>query len=67
MDVIDCGIIDYGKALDFQNQLLLKRVQQKIPDTLILLEHRPVVTLGRLTGQENIIDPEFFKERNIVS
>ena len=41
------GLIDYEKAYDLQKQLLVKRQQGEIGDTLLLLEHPPVITLGK--------------------
>jgi len=65
MDIVDLGIIDYKKALDVQIDLLKKRIDVKVPDTLIILEHEPVVTLGRIAGEEALLDPSYFEENKI--
>jgi lipoyl(octanoyl) transferase len=49
------GLIGYADALALQERLLEARFEQRIPDTLLLLEHRPVITLGRGAKQENVL------------
>ncbi len=51
--LLDSGMMEYGAALQLQRELSTKRAEGKIPDTLILLEHDHVVTLGRKTSPEN--------------
>nr|WP_299415493.1 lipoyl(octanoyl) transferase LipB [Acaryochloris sp. IP29b_bin.148] len=42
------GLVDYSKAWDWQRQLVRDRIYNpQLPDTLILLEHPPVYTLGQ--------------------
>ncbi|MBI3840544.1 MAG: lipoyl(octanoyl) transferase LipB [Thaumarchaeota archaeon] len=57
--VLDLGRMEYGAALEFQKDLAEKRAAGEAPDTLILLEHEHVVTLGRKTTPEN------FKPQNV--
>jgi len=45
--VRELGIVPYGEALALQRRLAEERIAGRIPDTLLLLEHPPVVTLGR--------------------
>jgi lipoyl(octanoyl) transferase len=40
------GLVPYGEALRLQQELAAARSQQAIPDTVVLLEHEPVITLG---------------------
>jgi lipoyl(octanoyl) transferase len=51
------GRMRYGDALALQEQLLASRIAGAIGDTLLLLEHEPVVTLGRAAHQENVLVP----------
>jgi len=51
------GRIDYMDALRLQEELVIKRQEQLIPDTLLLLEHPPVITLGRRGKYSNIKVP----------
>jgi lipoyl(octanoyl) transferase len=51
------GRVRYAEALAVQEQLLEARVRGEIGDTLLLLEHEPVVTLGRGSRGENVLVP----------
>ena len=53
--VLNLGKIDYGTALRLQQTLTELRKQQSIPDVLLLLEHFPVITLGRNASQKNLL------------
>jgi len=44
--IIDCGLDDYRKVLQLQNQLSQKRKHDEIRNTVLIVEHRPVITLG---------------------
>jgi len=51
------GRVRYGEALALQERLLEARIAGTIGDTLLLLEHEPVVTLGRGAHEENVLVP----------
>ena len=51
----ELGRIDYGAALELQQQLVADRKQGLIPDQLLLLEHPHVITLGRNGHLENLL------------
>jgi len=53
--VIQLGTIDYSTGLRLQQRLIELRKEGKIGDTLLLLEHTPVITLGRNAKAANII------------
>ena len=54
--VYDLGFVkDYKLVWDFQKELLGKRIERSIPDSLILVEHDHVITLGRSSHLENIM------------
>lgn len=55
LEVMQLGRMDYKEALDIQKKLLLLRQAGKIQDTLLLLEHPPVITLGRRGVYSNIV------------
>jgi lipoyl(octanoyl) transferase len=60
------GRIRYAEAHALQERLLQERVEKKIGDTLLLLEHEPVVTLGRGAHEENILlSRESLAERGV--
>ncbi len=47
--------MDYKEALDIQEKLLEMRQQDKVGDVLLLVEHPPVLTLGRNGAHSNIL------------
>lgn len=53
----DCGLRDYGSTRDLQKELVSKRLTQEIPDTLLLVEHPHIFTLGRGGHVQNILHP----------
>lgn len=46
LSVRHLGLVEYGEALELQRQLVEERKTDRIPDTLLLVEHPPVLTLG---------------------
>ncbi|HXW95342.1 MAG TPA: lipoyl(octanoyl) transferase LipB [Nitrososphaerales archaeon] len=51
--LLDFGRMEYGKALRLQKELVAMRAKGEIPDTLVLVEHDHVITLGRKTTPAN--------------
>ncbi|HET7215832.1 MAG TPA: lipoyl(octanoyl) transferase LipB [Terriglobia bacterium] len=49
------GVVGYEESLRLQRERVAARKAGDIPDTLILLEHPPVYTLGRNANRENIL------------
>ena len=49
------GRRDYGSVHDLQKRLLAARTAQRIGDTILLVEHEPVITLGRAADPRNIV------------
>jgi lipoyl(octanoyl) transferase len=49
------GLIDYAEGLSLQRERVAARKAGVIPDTLLLLEHPPVYTLGRNAKKENLL------------
>ncbi|MDQ6670894.1 MAG: lipoyl(octanoyl) transferase LipB [Chloroflexota bacterium] len=45
--VMDLGRVAYADAMRLQDDVVEQRLEDQIPDTLLLLEHPPIVTLGR--------------------
>jgi lipoyl(octanoyl) transferase len=52
------GRVPYADGLDLQARLVADRQAGRIPDTLLLLEHDPVFTLGRNARAEHVLFPE---------
>jgi lipoate-protein ligase B len=46
LHICDRGLADYRQVLREQRQLCKKRQEGKIPDTILIAEHPPVITLG---------------------
>jgi lipoyl(octanoyl) transferase len=55
LDVRWLGRIDYRSAWQLQHELVSARAAGDVPDTLLLLEHEPVLTLGRHADPANIL------------
>jgi lipoate-protein ligase B len=56
----------YGEVLELQRKVAAERIAGTRPDTLILVEHDPVVTLGRSTKNENLMaSPELLRARGV--
>jgi lipoyl(octanoyl) transferase len=53
--VAQLGLVDYTEALDLQKEKVAQRKAGAIPDTLLLLEHPHVYTLGRHARRENLL------------
>lgn len=66
MNVLDLGRKSYKEVWDIQKDIHQKRVNNEIPDTLILVEHDPVVTLGKSGNKGNIKIPiQLLEEKGI--
>ncbi|MCK5784379.1 MAG: hypothetical protein KAH06_08025, partial [Desulfobacterales bacterium] len=60
------GMITYTDSMDLLKSTVDKRTQNRIPDTLLLLEHSPTYTLGMRGKIEHLLIPESeLKTRNI--
>ncbi|MBN2589741.1 MAG: lipoyl(octanoyl) transferase LipB [Sedimentisphaerales bacterium] len=46
LQIRDCGVCEYRKILDLQHELLDGRRNNQIPNTVIIVEHPDVITLG---------------------
>lgn len=55
--LLDLGFLGYAEALALQTDLVERRARGEAPDTLLLVEHPPVVTLGRRAKREDLADP----------
>jgi lipoyl(octanoyl) transferase len=55
ISVVQLGTLDYGEGLRLQRKLLDLRKAGEIGDVLLLLEHSPVITLGRNAKAANVL------------
>jgi len=58
LHLLRLGLIDYEQAHNLQKQILQDRIDNKCDDHLILLQHNPVITIGRGGDNSNIITPK---------
>jgi lipoyl(octanoyl) transferase len=66
ISLIQLGTVDYATGLRLQEQLVALRKEEKTGDVLLLLEHSPVITLGRNARAANVIaSPELLAQRGV--
>jgi lipoyl(octanoyl) transferase len=66
ISVLQLGTIDYTTGLRLQESLVALRKDGRISDALLLLEHTPVITLGRNAKSKNILaSPESLAQRGV--
>jgi lipoyl(octanoyl) transferase len=65
--VVDLGTLQYGAALELQRDVARRRISGEIAeDVLLLVEHPPVVTLGRTAKGANLIaSPELLASQGV--
>jgi lipoate-protein ligase B len=60
------GCVDYGNALELQRQQAAARIRGEVKDSFLLLEHPPVITLGRGATREHLrMEEPLLKARGI--
>ncbi|MHC4282294.1 MAG: lipoyl(octanoyl) transferase LipB [Planctomycetota bacterium] len=65
--VCDCGLADYRQVLQQQHELRDKRRRGEIPDTILITEHPPVVTLGaRQSANKLQVSRDSLKQQHIA-
>ncbi len=66
ISIVQLGTVDYATSLRLQQQLVNLRKEDKIGDVLLLLEHKPVITLGRNAKAANVVaSPEILARRGV--
>lgn len=66
ISVLQLGTVDYSSGLRLQQRFVDLRKEGRIGDVLLLLEHSPVITLGRNAKQENIVaSSEMLTQRGV--
>lgn len=61
--LVNLGVVPYAQALELQHRLVAARKRGALNDTLLLLEHPPVFTLGRNAREEHILASREFLEQ----
>jgi len=64
---VSLGRLGYGEALEMQRGIARERISGAIPqDVLLLVEHSPVVTLGRASKEKHLVaSPEFLQSKGV--
>lgn len=66
ISLLQLGTVDYATAQRLQDTLVSLRKEARIGDVLLLLEHTPVITLGRNAKTTNIlVSPESLAQRGV--
>ena len=66
ISVVQLGTVDYATGLRLQQSLVEMRKSGQIGDVLLLLEHSPVITLGRNASRENLLaSPELLARKGV--
>jgi len=66
ISVLQLGTLDYATGLRLQQKLVQLRKDNRISDVLLLLEHSPVITLGRNAKAAHVIaSPKRLAERGV--
>jgi len=64
--LVQLGRVPYAEGLAIQARVVAARKQNLIGDTLLLLEHPPVITLGRNSSRANVVaSDEFLAQRGV--
>ncbi len=64
--LLDLGLVAYKEAWSIQQRLHAQRVAGQIPDTLLFVEHPPVITLGKAFQPQHLLFPtEFYAQHGI--
>jgi lipoyl(octanoyl) transferase len=67
VSLVNLGRVDYATALALQQQVCALRQQERIGDVLLLVEHPPVLTLGRNAHREHVVASDQLMERLGIS
>ncbi|GLI33015.1 lipoyl synthase [Desulforhabdus amnigena] len=67
LDIIDLGLIEYSEALSLQKDLVRERMNGGPRDRLLLLEHPPVITIGRSGNEHDLkLQEEMLVKRGVA-
>jgi lipoate-protein ligase B len=66
LNIIDCGLSDFSEILNKQHELCNKRQLGQIPDTVLITEHKSVITLGaRQAANKLLLDKKELADKGI--
>jgi lipoate-protein ligase B len=66
LKIRDCGLGEYRQILQLQHELVENRCRNEIPNTVLIVEHPAVITLGaRQSFNKLLLSQEELKQKNI--
>ncbi|OGS19457.1 MAG: hypothetical protein A3J83_04815 [Elusimicrobia bacterium RIFOXYA2_FULL_40_6] len=67
LKVINLGLTDYNETWKMQKDILQEKIQGNAEDTLILVEHNPVITFGRGKNDKNdiLVSKDYLKKKGV--
>ena len=66
LQINDCGVSEYRQILQLQHELVEKRRNNEIPNTVIVVEHPAVITLGvRQSANKLLVSADELTKQNI--
>ena len=57
-DIQRFDVVEYNEAVEMMSALQMQRINEEIPDTLLILEHPEIVTVGPRARSDGISPPE---------
>ena len=57
-NLVNLGVVEYREALELQRTVAERVAEGSLPDTVLLLEHPPTITLGRRTEEGEVHVPD---------
>jgi lipoic acid synthetase len=57
LEIIDLGLLDYEECLEIQKKMVQDRINDKISDSLLMVSHPPVVTIGKSGSFDELTIP----------
>ena len=64
--LLHLGRVGYAEGLEIQTRVVAARKQGLVGDTLLLLEHPPVITLGRNSSRANVLASDELDRKSVV-
>jgi lipoate-protein ligase B len=65
VEIRNLGIVEYTDALELMSTLQQQRINNKIPDTILFLEHPEIVTVGPRARNDGIAPPPDYKSHPV--
>ncbi len=65
--LVDIGTTEYARTWDLQKTLLKERIEGRIPDTILLTEHKNTYTIGKSGGDDHLLaSDEELRDKDIA-